>query len=149
MKTLIIAILLALSVPVAAKDFYLYTGALTYHPDGFDEGVTNESHALVAIEYDSVMAGYYDNSFGDPTVFASYRFHTNIAKHVEAGLQIGVNFGYKGACFKSSEFTESDMLRFCPEATLTLSYTKYDAQPWIGLRGPIPMLGVRWNIDLN
>lgn len=76
-----------------ADDLNLYLGARSVHP-GSDLDL-NSNHKLVGIEYKSIFAGYFRNSFDEDSFALGYRAKFKISENLEAGLLIGASYGYR------------------------------------------------------
>lgn len=76
-----------------AEDLNVYLGAGSIHP-GSDLDL-NSNHKLVGIEYKSIFAGYFENSFHEDSFALGYRAKFQIAKNWEFGLMVGASYGYR------------------------------------------------------
>ncbi len=128
---LLMAFVIAVAVAYAQNakaETYLYAGAWSDHP--FSDEDYNESHRLAAIEYSSVVAGYFRNSYGEDSFITGYRFKRSVG-HWEGSLLVGATWGYRH-CFKG--YADRDK-RFCPVAVPMVAYTKYRLQPGVMILG--------------
>ena len=118
---------------------YVYTGAWSDHIASKTD--YNETHNLVAVEYKSTIAGYFENSFGDDSFFAGSTYSRQWGDF-EAGLMVGAMYGYKGCKGQQSEPKKT----VCPMVAPTVSYTKYQAEPSFIILGNAVALSVRWEL---
>lgn len=139
MNRLIAAALLLASTQVMASDAYLHTGAWSQH---FSGDAYNESHDLLAVEYSSYMAGYFENSYGEDSVFAAKRWSWEYG-YWEASIIAGAVYGYRH-CLKG--WTDRNR-RVCPLISPAITYTRYTVQPSVLLMGNAVALSIR--TDLN
>ena len=127
------------ATPATAESLYLHTGAWSSH---FSSHNYNETHDLVALEYSSYMTGYFQNSYGEDSVFAAKRWSWDEG-HWKAGISLGAVYGYR-SCTKGWSHGER---RLCPMISPSLTYTRYPVQPSVLVLGNAIAVSVR--TDLN
>ena len=106
----------------------VYAGAWSKH---ISSDAPNETHNLAALEYKGYLGGKFKNSYNDNTIFAAINYKKNFTKNVEAGIVLGLNYGYRG-CFPPDETGSKSV---CPMAVPHVSYTKHVVQPTVLLFG--------------
>lgn len=139
---LLMAFVIAVAVAYvqnAKAETYLYAGAWSDHP--FSDHEYNEEHNLAAIEYKSVVAGYFRNSYGEDSFVTGCRFKRAWGD-LEASLLVGATFGYRH-CIKG--MADRDR-RVCPVAVPMVAYTKYRVQPGVMILGNAVAVTVRFEL---
>lgn len=156
-KTLALLTILVASAPAQADDLSLYIGSVTSHPfsSGYDyeredkgsihfkDGEWkhpiikerrdfNESNKLLAIEYKSVFAGYFKNSFNDDSFALGYRFSHQFSKNWEGSVLVGATYGYRDC---SSSWDQFESKKICAAVSPMLTYTKYSIKPTLLIVG--------------
>ncbi|CAH0533817.1 hypothetical protein VST7929_01692 [Vibrio stylophorae] len=89
MRYLLIIFCALLSQPSDAGSLYL--GGWSHH---FVDDITNETHELVAIEYQNVIVGTAINSYARRAYFVGGDFST-VKYHLEWGVIAGLMTGYR------------------------------------------------------
>ncbi len=135
-------IVLMLFAGQAAAD-RLYLGALSEHPASNPDQEFNESHKLIAYERDGWIGGYFDNSYGEDTLFVGSRFSVQV-RDLEFSLVAGASYGYRD-CVKGQDWPITSR-RVCPMLAPAISYTgietALDLQPTLLLIGKAVVLTV-------
>ena len=127
------------AAPVSAESVYVHTGAWSQHLSSEDY---NESHNLLAVEYSSYMAGYFNNSYGENSGFIAKRFSWDYG-HWQAGISVGAVYGYR-SCLKG---WDEGGKRVCPMVSPSLTYTRYPVQPSVLILGNAIAVSVRTDIN--
>lgn len=125
---LVLALILAYSNN-AHSETALHVGGYSYHVATGHKYDYNDWHQLVAVEYDSYIAGRFLNSYDRETFVVGYGWSKNWGD-IKGSVYVGLTYGYR-SCF-GDDGTKG---RFCPVAFPTLHYTKYDVQPGLLLFG--------------
>lgn len=92
----------------------------------------NETHNLVALEHQSVMIGTFDNSYGDESWFAGYRFSREYG-YLELSAVPGAVYGYR-KCAKQRFDTTSDR-QWCPSFLGMATWTQFPLEPSLAIVG--------------
>ena len=134
-------LLIAIAIAIASLDagsataasldkVNVFLGAVTDHP--FSDRDFNENNKLVAIEYDHIFAGYFNNSYDEDTFALGYRVKKQIFKNIEISAVVGATYGYRDC---TSGFSETNGKKLCPAIAPMISYTKYKVQPTLAIIG--------------
>lgn len=110
------------------EEVHVALGGWSHHV--VSESITNETHNIVAVEYGSVAAGYFKNSFGRDSFFIARHWRYTIMENVDVTASIGVNYGYRG-CY--GDFRDEQTP--CLHGHIGIGYTKYMIEPTIKLFG--------------
>ena len=105
---------------------YVMVGGWSKH---FHDKGQNETHDLMAVEYDSVIAGTFVNSYGDRSYVAGYDF-SGYWKGLEYGAIVGGVIGYP----------QSDLL---PAVVPYVTIKDWNVKPAIGLLGKAVFLSFK------
>lgn len=88
------------------------------------ENVTNETHNIFGVEYDSYSGGYFKNSYGKDTFFIAKTWRKEFFENIEGSLSLGINYGYT-RCYGE----DGSGKNICAHGWLGVSYTKYMVVP--------------------
>lgn len=114
----------------------LYLGGWSHH--FISQDVTSETHNLVAYRSDyGYMAGYFNNSYGDDTVFAAVSKDIWEYGHWDADLHYGAMVGYDECVLTGRDDP------VCPMILPEIAYTKYRVKPALALMGDALAFTVR------
>lgn len=125
-KGLFVAVLMMCATVAHSQETRLAVGAWSKHVPSSDT-VTNETHNLVGIEYQSVGAGYFKNSYGRDTFYVGKVWRKQTEENVNFVWSLGANYGYRG-CFQSDDGGNASL---CPHGYIGIEYTKYRVVPTI------------------
>ncbi|EDM46257.1 hypothetical protein [Marinobacter algicola] len=139
MKKALFATLVLVSAQVMATEAHLHAGAWSQH---FSDEQRNETHDLIAVEVDSYMAGYFENSYSEDALFAAKRWSWQYG-NFEAGIAVGAVYGYR-SCTKG---TADRSRRLCPLVYPSLTYTKYVIQPSVLVLGNAVAVSIRADLS--
>lgn len=85
----------AIATPALAEsDEALWAVNLGQWSSHFDSDAENETHNLVAVEYDGWMIGYFKNSDDNDAVLAGYHFRWPMNDWFTPGVRLGIGTGY-------------------------------------------------------
>lgn len=108
----------------------------------------NETHNLLAIQYEKILVGYFKNSFYDHSALAGYNIYHRSYEHFDVDLYVGLTYGYRD-CFAKftttyTEYKEKSKT-ICPLAVPMVTYTGSDlVQPYVALFGSALAVGLSW-----
>lgn len=106
----------------AGAEARLYLGALSKH---FGSEDYNETHNLVMVEHNGLIAGYTDNSYDDDTFLLGGKFRVERADfipHVESSVLVAATYGYR-SCSKGWSDSGKDV---CGMVAAQFDYTKWE-----------------------
>jgi hypothetical protein len=134
----------------SADDVKLYTGAVSQHfvePEP-DEDNFNSDHRLIALQYDWLYAGYFENSYYRDTVLVGGIWERPALQNVTAVLSGGINYGYTDCLKGVRQNARQESKRICPYVIGGLYYDQYTAQPGLLITPHYVALSLRWEFDL-
>jgi len=118
---------------------YLHTGAWSKHIGGGDY---NETHKLLAVEHEQIMAGYFENSHGDDSFLAAYRWRVARYQDVRVSVLAGGVYGYSH-CTKGDD---GGSKKLCPLIAPAVTYTAFSVQPSLSLMGNAVVFSIAWEL---
>lgn len=124
MKYLLL-ILTLLSLNVNATSLYL--GAWSKH---FKDEMQNETHNLIALEVNSIIAGTFKNSFSDQTYFVAYDLEWE-STYFDYGFWLGLSYGYCGDGQQNNytSLTGCNTGGFVPVIMPYVAYSQFPVKP--------------------
>jgi hypothetical protein len=120
-----------------ANALSLHTGGYSYHVDTGHKYDYTDWHRLAAVEYGSVMAGYFRNSYNRDSFVVGYGWSKQWG-HWRGAVHVGAVYGYR-SCYGD----DGRSGRICPVAFPSLYWTRYRVQPGVILFGEALALTVR------
>lgn len=133
MKTLIL-LLLIMQLTVSAESLALYGGGYSTHLIDSNPNISNESHDLIAVQYDTVITGRFNNSYGRESYFVAYEWNWRPFKempYVQTFTWAGLVNGYTSCSFDGG----SGNSRLCAMAVAGARYTRWRIEPTAALIG--------------
>lgn len=110
----------------------IYLGGWSYHVDAeFDY---NESHNMVAIEYENIVFGSFKNSFDEDTYLLGYHWYKDVDDFRIGGMGL-LTHGYSKGRYYEAFYKKGSGQKVLPIPVVYVSYTKYPVQPVIGIMG--------------
>lgn len=136
-NTIFAVFLLISSCQPAFADTGVFLGAWSKHFSDYDY---NEKHNLVGVSYNSIVAGYFKNSYHHDSFFAGYTIDIGGDSEDYSGFSgfalLGITRGYN-YCYGSESFKNYA----CPFATVGVKYTTdYGINPQLLLLGKVVVL---------
>jgi len=121
-KSLAIILLLTLSTTAMADNtLRLEFGGWSSHASLLSDGITNESHDIIAADWKGVAVGRFNNSFGRETWFIAKTWRSSNVfgvDNLDAVASLGLNKGYRG-CYRDSD----DSGKICPHGYFGFDYS--------------------------
>lgn len=99
-------------------------GGWSHHWGFSHANVTNETHNIFGVEYNSYSAGYFKNSYGKDTFFIAKTWRKEFFENIEGSVSLGINYGYT-RCYGEDDSGKN----ICAHGWLGLSYTKHMVVP--------------------
>jgi hypothetical protein len=127
-KRVFVAVLLALfATSVQSEERRLALGGWSSH---WCEScmITNKDHKIVAAEYKSWTAGYYENSYGRDTFFVARVGRIAVSENVNLVGSVGLSRGYRG-CLSIDDGAPGKDASVCLQAYAGIEYDKYRFVP--------------------
>jgi hypothetical protein len=148
----VLTVLLLLSQLTYASDYYLYTGGFSQHfkSEGEGEDKYNENNQLIGVEFHTIVAGTFKNTYNDRSFYIGRKFFKE-AGNLELGIVAGATYGYY-ECYgpkdpKTETFGQRTLPRWCP---LISPYAVYRVhkyfQPALIVHADSLVLSLRWDL---
>ena len=121
--TLVFSLMLFSCVPAFANDntdVRVAIGGWSSHFPGAEDGVINETHNIIGVEYKGYSAGYFKNSYDRDTFFIAKNWRWPLFENWNATASLGLNKGYR-SCFGD----DGDGGIICPHGYVGIEYDKY------------------------
>lgn len=119
----------------AKAETAVYLGAWSKHV--VTNGNYNETHDLIAVEHDKILAARFVNSYSRETYALAYGWHKRWGDF-RGSIYAGGMMGYR-SCYGD----DGDYAMLCPMVVPAVSYTKYRVQPTVLLLGEAVAISFR------
>lgn len=120
-----------------AETTAVHMGGYSYHVLTGHEEDYNSFHRLAAVEYGSVMAGYFRNSYHRDTFVVAHGWSKQWGNW-RGSLFVGATYGYR-ECYGDNGSSQA----LCPVAFPALYWTRYRVQPGVVVFGEAVALTAR------
>lgn len=113
----------------------LHLGGASHHLDNPDNFEYNENHNMILIERESLIGGYFKNSYGNGSVLLAKRYEWSCSS-INYGFMVGATYGYE------DHQTPVTWNKFTP---VVIPYVQYDfggVKPTVSLMGTAVVLSV-------
>lgn len=114
------------------EELGVYLGGWSYHL-GTDYNY-NENHNMVVLEYDNVVFGGFKNSFDENTYVLGYHWYKDVDDFRFSAIGL-LTYGYSKGNYYEVFYERGSGSKALIVPVVSVSYTKYNVQPAIGLMG--------------
>lgn len=128
MRGVLIVLLMTVSFNAFSDGLYLGGWSQHFNTKGDGSITLNESHNIVAVEYNNWLVGYFKNSYNDDSGVVARKYRIMSGNNLSFDVAIGTVYGYR-TCERRSTYPNGSSKKWCPAVVPEISYTKYRVQP--------------------